>query len=148
MNSRGPNLFANTGGCTPDRYNRKFSMHELSICQALLEQVAEIAVQHGAQCVDRITVEVGPLSGVEPELLVRAFEFARVGGCAAGAVLSIKRIEITVSCLTCGAESGAEPNCLICARCGAYRTRVVAGDELRLRNIELRAPERRSAASV
>jgi hydrogenase nickel incorporation protein HypA/HybF len=123
-------------------------MHELSICQALLEQVAEIAVRHGAQGVERITVEVGPLSGVEPELLVRAFEFARVGGCAAGAVLWIKRIEITVSCLTCGAESGAEPNRLICARCGAYRTRVVAGDELRLRDVEFRAPEPQSAATV
>ncbi len=95
----------------------------------------------GAHAVERITVEVGPLSGVEPALLVRAFEFARVGGCAAEAVLSIKTLEITVSCRECGAESPAQPNRLICAACGAYRTRVVRGDELRLRGVELRVSE-------
>jgi hydrogenase nickel incorporation protein HypA/HybF len=123
-------------------------VHELSVCQALLAQVAEIAADHGASAVKRITVEVGPLSGVEPDLLVRAFEFARVGGCAADAVLAIKAIEITVSCLTCGAQSQARPNRLICAACGAYRTRVVAGDELRLRGVELRVSERQPAATV
>jgi hypothetical protein len=38
-------------------------------------------------------------------------------------------------------ESIAAPNRLICRSCGDFRTRVVAGDELRLRRIELRMPE-------
>jgi hydrogenase nickel incorporation protein HypA/HybF len=123
-------------------------VHELSVCQALLAQVIEIATDRGASAVSRITVEVGPLSGVEPGLLASAFEIVRAGSCAAGAILSIETTAITISCLICGAESQTAPNRLLCAACGGYRTRVVGGDELRLRGVELRVPEARPASTA
>ncbi len=116
-------------------------MHELSICQALLAQVAEIANGRGASMVDRITIEVGPLSGIEPQLLRRAFSIMRAGGCAAQAALSIESTTVVVSCSSCGAQSRTDPNRLICGTCGGFRTRLIAGDELRLRRVELRLPE-------
>jgi hydrogenase nickel incorporation protein HypA/HybF len=123
-------------------------VHELSVCQALLAQVVEIATDRGASAVSRITVEVGPLSGVEPALLASAFEIVRAGSCAAGAILSIETTAITISCLICGAESQTAPNRLLCAACGGYRTRVVGGDELRLRGVELLVPEARPASTA
>ena len=123
-------------------------VHELSVCQALLAQVIEIATDRGASAVSRITVEVGPLCGVEPGLLASAFEIVRAGSCAAGAILSIETTAITISCLICGAESQTAPNRLLCAACGGYRTRVVGGDELRLRGVELRVPEARPASTA
>jgi hydrogenase nickel incorporation protein HypA/HybF len=123
---------------------REWIVHELSVCQALLAQVTEIAINRGASSVAQINVEVGPLSGVEPSLLASAFEVARAGSCAAEATLSIETTAITISCLSCGAESQARPNRLLCAQCGGYRTRVVRGDELRLRRVELRVPEPRA----
>ena len=121
-------------------------MHELSVCQALLRQVAEIAAGRGASVVESITIEVGPLSGVEPALLSNAFEVVRAGGCAARAALVIESAPVTISCLSCGAQSQPKPNRLVCAVCGGFRTRIVAGDELRLRRVELQIPE--SVASV
>jgi hydrogenase nickel incorporation protein HypA/HybF len=123
-------------------------VHELSVCQALLAQVVEIATDRGASAVSRITVEVGPLSGVEPALLASAFEIVRAGSCAAGAILLIETTAVTISCLICGAESQTAPNRLLCAACGGYRTRVVGGDELRLRGVELRVPEARPASTA
>jgi hydrogenase nickel incorporation protein HypA/HybF len=123
-------------------------VHELSVCRALLAQVVEIATDRGASAVSRITVEVGPLCGVEPGLLASAFEIVRAGSCAAGAILSIETTAITISCLICGAESQTAPNRLLCAACGGYRTRVVGGDELRLRGVELRVPEARPASTA
>jgi len=123
-------------------------MHELSICQSLLSQVAEIAGNHGANAVERIVIEVGPLSGVEPELLAQAFAIARYGSCAAHAALSIERTAVTIRCAACGAHSRTAPNRLLCGVCGGYRTRVIAGDELRLRRVELRAPDTRSASAA
>ena len=123
-------------------------VHELSVCQALLAQVIEIATDRGASAVSRITVEVGPLCGVEPGLLASAFEIVRAGSCAAGAILSIETTAITISCLICGAESQTAPNRLLCAACGGYRTRVVGGDELRLRGVELLVPEARPASTA
>lgn len=116
-------------------------MHELSVCQALIDEVARIATSREARAVGRITLEVGPLSGVEPELLARAFEIARVGTCAAGAELAIAVPEILVHCSECGASSRAQANRLLCASCGGYRTRVLEGDELRLRAVELDVPD-------
>ena len=48
-------------------------MHELAVCQALLERVEAMAAARGARAVKRVTVRVGPLSGVEPQLLASAF---------------------------------------------------------------------------
>jgi len=116
-------------------------MHELSICQRLLSQVAEVALNNGAKAVERIVIEVGPLSGVEPTLLARAFEVARSGSCAAHAELAIETTQVTVSCMVCGAQSRTVPNRLLCGVCGGYRTHIVAGDEMRLLRVELRALE-------
>jgi hydrogenase nickel incorporation protein HypA/HybF len=116
---------------------REAIVHELSVCQALLAQVAEIAAAHGASAVARVTVEVGPLSGIEPFLLANAFEAASTGSCAAGAALCIETSVVVISCLTCGTESQVRPNRLLCAACGGYRTRVLRGEELRLCRVEL-----------
>ena len=116
-------------------------MHELSVCQALLSQVAEIAAGRGATVVERITIEVGPLSGVEPVLLASAFTIVRAGSCAAQAALLIESTMVTIRCMSCNAQSQTEPNRLTCAVCGEFRTRIMAGDELRLRRVELRMPE-------
>src|ERR1700675_64509 len=121
-------------------------VHELSICKALLAQVVKIAIDRGTYEVAHIIVEIGPLAGVEPMLLERAFTFAREGSCAANAMLSIETTDVIISCLSCGAQSHTAPNRLLCDTCGGYRTRIVAGDELRLRRVELRAPQVRSTS--
>jgi hydrogenase nickel incorporation protein HypA/HybF len=117
-------------------------------CQSLLSQVTEIASDRGADAVERIVIEVGPLSAVEMALLAQAFSVARVGSCAAHAELSIETTAVTVSCLACGAQSQTAANRLLCGVCGGYRTRVVAGDELRLRRVEMRAPEPSPSSSA
>ncbi len=117
-------------------------MHELSVCQALLKQVTDIAMDRGGGVVEHITIEAGPLSGVEPGLIARAFEMLRASNCAtAQALLSIESPEVIIRCSTCNTESLTTPNRLVCPLCGEFRTRVVAGDELRLRRVELRIPE-------
>ncbi len=112
-------------------------MHELSVCQALLIQVEDLARKKAAASVERITVECGPLSGVEPILLKDAFAIMRLGGIAAAAELSIVSPRVSIECRECGRRNETRPNRLVCAACGGFRTRVIAGDELRLRSIEM-----------
>lgn len=112
-------------------------MHELSVCQGMLRQVNEIAAREGARQVTRIRVAIGPLSGVEPRLLTQAFPIARAGGIAAHAELELDALPIRVACETCGAESTASINRLLCGQCGDYHTRLLSGDELVLASVEL-----------
>ena len=116
------------------------SVHELSICQALLTQVAAIAATHEGAVVARISIEVGPLAGIEPTQLSRAFLVLRLGSCASRAELSIETTQVMITCTSCGAQSPARPNRLVCGACGGFRIRIVSGEELRLLRVELQAP--------
>ena len=106
-------------------------------------QVEQIARREDADRITRILLSIGPLSGVEPTLLRDAFPIAAAGTVAAGAELVIEEQTVTVKCLSCGTESDARPNRLLCAECGDYRTRLLSGDELMLMSVEL---ERRQSA--
>jgi hydrogenase nickel incorporation protein HypA/HybF len=115
-------------------------VHELSVCQALLFKVSEVARVEGAAAIQKITIEVGPLCGTDPRLLSNAFAAMRCG-VAAAAELQIKRCGVTIRCLGCEAQTDTRPNHLVCGACGGWRTRVIAGDELRLLRVEFRMPE-------
>lgn len=122
-------------------------MHELSICQALLDQVEGIAREHGASRVERILLLVGPLSGVEPALLQHAYPLAAAGTIAEDATLVIEPAPVRVRCNDCGAESDATPNRLLCGVCGGWRTRLISGDEMLLANLELTIPDAQPTAT-
>ena len=112
-------------------------MHELSVCIALMEQVQRIAAEHKAARVDRIVLQLGPLSGVEASLLQHAWPLASVGTLAESAQLVIESMPVKVKCTQCGATSEVQPNRLLCADCGDFRTRLLSGDEMLLANLEL-----------
>lgn len=112
-------------------------MHELSVCIALMQQVERIAQEHDAERVERIVLQVGPLSGVEAPLLEHAWPLACTGTLAEAAELVIENAAVKVECTQCGAVSEAVPNRLLCASCGDFRTRLVSGDEMLLASLEL-----------
>jgi hydrogenase nickel incorporation protein HypA/HybF len=112
-------------------------MHELAVCQGLLGEAARIAAEHGTARVTRLFVEIGDLSGVESELLERAFTVARAGTFAEEATLVLVRIRPRVRCTACGAETEVPANALRCGVCGAWRVCVIDGEELILKRIEL-----------
>lgn len=121
-------------------------MHELALCQALMSQVETIARDHDADRVTAITLGMGPLSGVEAQLLKNAYPIASAGTIAEGAELMIRTTPVRVHCHSCGADSDALVNRLVCGHCGNWRTRLISGDELLLVSVELdksRTPEAR-----
>lgn len=104
---------------------------------SLLEQVEAIAAERTASGVTRIELDIGPLSGVEPDLLRNAYPIAVAGTLAESAELVINDMPIVVRCTGCGAESEASANRLVCGSCGDFRTRIASGDEMILRRVEL-----------
>jgi hydrogenase nickel incorporation protein HypA/HybF len=91
--------------------------------------------------VSRVIIEVGPLSGVEPALLASAFAIVRAGSCASEAKLVIESTDVVIRCITCDVQCRTAANRLTCTACGGFRTSIVAGDELRLRRVELQSPD-------
>jgi hydrogenase nickel incorporation protein HypA/HybF len=125
-------------------------MHELSVCLALMAQVDRIADEHRAKRVEKIVLQIGPLSGVEPALLKNAFPLAAAGTVAEDAQLVIELSTIRVACSQCGADSDALPNRLLCGQCGDFRTRLISGEEMTLVRLELdleQAPQKPDSES-
>jgi len=112
-------------------------MHELSVCLSLLEQVQAIAADRGAARVTRIELKVGPLSGVESDLLRNAWPLASAGTIAVNAEFVVGEAAIVVHCSACDASTAATPNRLVCGNCGDFHTTVVSGDEMILQSVEL-----------
>jgi len=112
-------------------------MHEMSICQGLMDQVERIAAEQNASRVDSIVLSIGPLSGVEPVLLNRAYEVARMQTVAENAALEIQTGPIVVECRSCGASGEAQVNRLLCPSCGNWQVNLVQGDELLLLRLEV-----------
>ena len=112
-------------------------MHEMSICQALMDQVERIAGEQGASRVDKIVLSIGPLAGVEPELLSRAYEVARLQTIAENAELEIETGPIVVECRKCGASGEAGVSRLVCPSCGDWQVNLTQGDELLLLRLEV-----------
>ena len=121
-------------------------MHELSLCQDIMDQLQELARRHNAASVSRVEVQIGVLSGVEPQLLEQAFQFAQAGTIAQDARLVTEVVPACVACLECDAETVASANDLRCAVCGSPQTRLVKGHELILARVELVPAEVTAAA--
>jgi len=112
-------------------------MHELAVCQQLLSQVERLAVSRDATAIDRILVSAGPLSGVEPHLLEQAFSVARAGTLAQHAELDVQTGPVRIKCRTCGAESRASVNRLLCISCDGWQVEILEGTELMLMSVDL-----------
>jgi hydrogenase nickel incorporation protein HypA/HybF len=117
-------------------------MHELSVCRFLIQKAEEIANEEGGKKIKMIGVQVGPLAGVEPELLETAFFQASAGTLAAGAKLKIIQTPIIAKCRKCGAESElASPNLLTCGLCHSGDLQLIGGNELMMASLELKEDE-------
>ena len=114
-------------------------MHEYSLMTALMERVEEEASARRALAVHRVTVRIGELSGVEPELLASAFEIVRAGTICAKADLHIDRVAARWVCTACGRALDPAAGGPRCQECGAPAA-LASGDEILLGQIELEVP--------
>jgi hydrogenase nickel incorporation protein HypA/HybF len=114
-------------------------VHEYSLVEALVRRVEAEARKRGAVAVHRLSVRVGELSGVDPELFRTAYETFRAGTVCAAAPLALSRVAASWSCPTCRAPV-ARGAILRCATCGAPARLDDGGDALMLDGIELEVP--------
>lgn len=109
-------------------------MHEMSITQS----VVEICEANAAgRKVTEVVLEIGALSGVVPESVEFCFEACTRGTLLDGATLKIEVVDGRGSCPSCGKVSPMPTLFDPCRECGAFGLSLVAGDELRVKELEL-----------
>ena len=118
-------------------YQGYANMHEFSVVQALISQVEDIALQYNASAVSKIYVIVGEVSGVEPHLLKMAFDTFKENTVASKAELVLEFQKPVIYCSDCNKEFSLERYSMVCPSCGSFKVRLLKGDELVLRTLEL-----------
>ncbi len=117
-------------------------MHELTILQAIYLSLERVARQYGARRVVSFKLEIGEIANVVPELLEDAFEVLK----AAEPLLKDARMEyeivpLTLMCLECGYTGPWRDRTVACPECGSAFVRVIDGEDILLRDVELDVPE-------
>ena len=110
-------------------------MHEYSIVQALLERVEAEASGRGATSVRRLHVRIGEVSGVEIDLLRKAYGVFCERTVCENAELSIVPVAARWQCPRCNVEI-RRGSILRCPGCSVPAT-LSAGDEIFLDRIEM-----------
>lgn len=112
-------------------------MHEVGLMENTLAFALKRAADEGAQRIHRLTMRIGPLSGVVPEALEFAFEVLTRGTIAEGAMLEVEHVPIICFCSTCCLEFRPDDLFCECPRCHAPGAEVHQGRELELASLEV-----------
>ena len=110
-------------------------MHEVSLVQALFDQTDRAITPHSSTRVQKVTVRIGKLAGVECELFRTAFDGLKNERGYSAAALEIIEEAAAWRCAGCGAVVASD-GVLRCGSCdGAVR--LAAGGDLILQRVEL-----------
>ena len=112
-------------------------MHEMALAESMVAIVEDTARRNGALRVAIVRLELGALSHVERDALAFCFDAVTRGGVAAGARLDIAVTPGAAWCLPCGERVPLARRGDACPRCGGYQLQVVAGEEMRVTEIEI-----------
>ena len=108
-------------------------MHELAITCNIVELVAQAA---SGRKVNRVTIEIGKLSGVMPDAIAFCFPEVAKGTRLEEASLDIREIEALARCEACGAQFPT-PSLLTTCPCGSLQFQRLKGEELNIKSIEV-----------
>lgn len=109
-------------------------MHEMAITQGIIDLCLEHA---GGRQVRSLEVEIGELSSVVPDAIEFCFEACSCETLLEGARLTIIRIPGRGQCQECAQETPLTELYGSCRYCGGNRVVIVAGEEMRVREIEV-----------
>jgi len=112
-------------------------MHELSICEGIMQVMEDQARTENFSQVAAIRLEIGPLAGVELDALRFSFDVVTRGTIADGCRLEIIETEGRAHCLKCDHTVSLKRRFDACPRCGGYGLHVTGGDELRIKDMEV-----------
>ena len=113
-------------------------MHELSVVEALIEQVQKEVDRCGeAGRVLRLEVAIGHLSGVNCDSFRFAFELLAPGTLVEAAEMNIAQPKAICHCRDCRARAEIDELVVQCPRCDSGNVSIEGGRQLLLQSIEI-----------
>lgn len=112
-------------------------MHEMSLCEGVLQVLQTEAKTQGFNKVIAVWLEIGDLSSVEPEAMLFSFDVVTKNSLADGAKLKIINVPGSAWCMQCSKNVIVKQRFDECPDCGSYQLQVVSGDEMKIKELEV-----------
>ncbi|HXU93174.1 MAG TPA: hydrogenase maturation nickel metallochaperone HypA [Gallionella sp.] len=112
-------------------------MNEMLLAEGVVDLVDHRARREGCQRVKTVRLEIGKLSGVEPEAIRFCFDEVASGTLAEGAALDIVEQDGQAWCFDCGQLVPLAARGDPCPECGGFRLRMDEGVAMRVRELEI-----------
>ncbi|HEY0329111.1 MAG TPA: hydrogenase maturation nickel metallochaperone HypA [Rhodopseudomonas sp.] len=112
-------------------------MHEMALCEGMLDIIQREAARQQFSRVRTVWVEIGALSHVEPEAMRFCFSAVTHGSIAADARFEVVEVPGEAWCMNCEKTVPVERRYDPCPHCGGHQLQVTAGDDLRVKELEV-----------
>ena len=113
-------------------------MHELGIVMHVVDQVEKVAVENNVERVLKLTLEVGEVSSIVPELFTECFEWAKKKTeHLKDTELELILLEAESYCRDCKKTYKTTEHAKECPHCGSNDTYLVTGNEMNIKDMEV-----------
>lgn len=113
-------------------------MHELGVAFYVVRDVKDVMVRNNVNKVNAVTLEIGEVSGVVPDLLTDVWNWAvKKEPMLIGTELRIEPIPAVTLCDDCKTEYDTIKYAKICPACGSDNTYLLRGNEFLIKEIEV-----------
>ena len=112
-------------------------MHELSLCESVLDIIHEEARKQGFTRVTEVTLEIGGLAAVDEQAMRFSFDAVVKDTLADSASLHIISIKPKGNCRECGNLVNVNERYDCCPICGGFDIGIVQGEEMRIKEMEV-----------
>lgn len=112
-------------------------MHELSLCEHVLDVMEQHAQEQQFRQVKAVYLEIGLLSGVDADAMRFCFESVVRNTLADGATLWIDQPAGQAWCERCRQQVTIAQRYDACPECGCFPLQIQAGEQMRIKQLEV-----------
>lgn len=109
----------------------------MSLAEGVLQLIEDAAREQDFAKVTTVWLEIGQLSGVEPEAMKFCFDAVTRDSIANGARLEIIALPGSGWCMECSMTVPMSEVFGECPQCGGHRLQVTGGTEMRVKELEV-----------
>ena len=127
---------AKSGIKVPGLQKRNKNMHELGVVFHIIDDLKEVGKENNIEKIHSVTLQLGEVSGVVPDLLTDAWKWASdKTDLMKGAELIIETLPAVTFCEDCKSEYETVKYGRTCPNCGSGHTYLLKGNEFMIKEI-------------
>lgn len=119
-------------------------MHELSMADAIIKTVLDVAEKNEAEEIIEVTIEIGKLTMINPEQLKFLLDVLSEDTLLQGSEINIEEVNVEIECNSCDYKGSTDLDdsdhylaIVICPQCGERDLSVTAGRECNVKAIKI-----------